>query len=185
MHFPERVDPRLARRGPQDVAAARLRNRTDAFRLTRMGHRPGLTTPAIRTAEPGRVGAPDSTPSPSPVPCPEAAGAAHQKLARCRAQIFRKNSLDNHFAIGYNAGLMDGAGSASRLTGPSARRRPAGQGARRRRKLPKGGFKPALPRAAGGARRDSVTRFAQPLAPQIACRQNVRRGHKCPKLRTY
>ena len=28
-----------------------------------------------------------------------------------------KNSLDSHVAIGYNAGLMDGAGSAGRLTG--------------------------------------------------------------------
>ena len=57
---------------------------------------------------------------------------AHRKPARYRAQIFPdKISLDNHPPIGYSAGLIEGAGSASRLTGPTARPLPAGHDAMR------------------------------------------------------
>jgi len=63
MHFPERVDPRLARRGPQDVAAARLRKKTDThiFLFGRVQSAPHGSCPRASSADlffmilPGRV----------------------------------------------------------------------------------------------------------------------------------
>jgi len=84
--------------------------------------------------------------------------------------------------MGYNERLIDGAGPASPLTGPKARRRPA-----QRKVSPvvsQGPFPPALRSTAEGAGRDSMIRFAKPYALHDASWQNVCEGRKTTNLGT-
>jgi len=118
-----------------------------------------------------------------------ALSVAQRKLARHHPPIspgkflenFSKISLDNHVAIGYNARLMDGAGSTSRLTVPSAWALPSGHDATRPQDVSRGAIQPALSRAAGGAGRDFGDTICPALRPTKCLATKRPRGAQKPK----